>query len=328
MTVSKRIRYEVLRRDRHACRYCGAAAPDVKLTIDHVVPTALGGSDDPSNLVTACAACNSGKTSTSPDAPLVAEVNATALAWSAAMQQAADERAAAYAQNQVVAEEFRTLWNAWTWTDRKGQKHHIDLPADYANSVRTFLAAGLTMTDLDELIKVAMSTKGTTDEWRYFCGCAWKRIKAAQERAAEIVAEQSEGEEEDWDDSATEAEYWWTDAARRWRDQTGTSLRLCMCPEYCGKGGCQMNVAHLALGALMGVEQLKEYVTKLPATPAPKPAPPVDEPITEQPRRGIYDEEQFRVAEALEQELAELAEARRRARMHRRENEGGVFDGA
>lgn len=57
MAVSKRTRFEVLRRDNHTCRYCGQAAPDVKLTVDHVTPVALGGTDDPANLVTACAEC-------------------------------------------------------------------------------------------------------------------------------------------------------------------------------------------------------------------------------------------------------------------------------
>lgn len=33
MAVSKRLRYEILRRDDHACRYCGDRAPDVKLTV-------------------------------------------------------------------------------------------------------------------------------------------------------------------------------------------------------------------------------------------------------------------------------------------------------
>ena len=28
MAVSKRLRYEILRRDNHTCRYCGASAPD------------------------------------------------------------------------------------------------------------------------------------------------------------------------------------------------------------------------------------------------------------------------------------------------------------
>ena len=40
MAVSKRLRYEVLRRDNHTCRYCGAQAPDVKLTVDNMAPYA------------------------------------------------------------------------------------------------------------------------------------------------------------------------------------------------------------------------------------------------------------------------------------------------
>lgn len=63
MTVSKRLRFEILRRDNHACRYCGGVAPDATITVDHVVPVALGGSDDPSNLVAACKDCNAGKSS-------------------------------------------------------------------------------------------------------------------------------------------------------------------------------------------------------------------------------------------------------------------------
>ena len=58
MAITKRTRYEVLKRDNHACRYCGAVAPDVKLQVDHVIPVALGGTDNPDNLVAACVACN------------------------------------------------------------------------------------------------------------------------------------------------------------------------------------------------------------------------------------------------------------------------------
>jgi 5-methylcytosine-specific restriction endonuclease McrA len=51
MAISKRVRYEVLRRDGHRCRYCGAAAPEVALTVEHVVPQALGGRNDPHRLL-------------------------------------------------------------------------------------------------------------------------------------------------------------------------------------------------------------------------------------------------------------------------------------
>src|SRR5690242_4103490 len=90
MPVTKRTRYEVLKRDNHTCRYCGATAPDAILTIDHVTPVALGGTDDPSNLVTACRDCNYGKGSTAPDAKTVSDVKAIDLAWADAMKRAAE----------------------------------------------------------------------------------------------------------------------------------------------------------------------------------------------------------------------------------------------
>ena len=64
MAIPKRTRFEVLRRDNHTCRYCRST--DNPLTIDHVTPVSLGGTDDPSNLVAACRDCNAGKASSSP----------------------------------------------------------------------------------------------------------------------------------------------------------------------------------------------------------------------------------------------------------------------
>ena len=62
--ISKRDRFEALKRDRFKCQYCGATAPDVLLHIDHIVPVAKGGDSSMTNLVTACQGCNSGKGAT------------------------------------------------------------------------------------------------------------------------------------------------------------------------------------------------------------------------------------------------------------------------
>ncbi|MGW6225232.1 HNH endonuclease [Streptomyces olivaceus] len=99
MAVSKRLRYEILRRDNHACRYCGATAPAVKLAVDHVIPQSLGGSDKPDNLVASCTDCNAGKTSSMPNAQPVADVDQETFRQSAERKQAA-----------VQAEADR-LWN-------------------------------------------------------------------------------------------------------------------------------------------------------------------------------------------------------------------------
>ena len=60
--LSKAVRFEVFKRDKFTCQYCGASAPEVLLEVDHIKPVAKGGTDDMLNLVTACRACNRGKT--------------------------------------------------------------------------------------------------------------------------------------------------------------------------------------------------------------------------------------------------------------------------
>lgn len=59
--VSPRLRFTILHRDNHTCQYCGAQAPDVRLEVDHIVPLAQGGTNDPDNLLAACYGCNRGK---------------------------------------------------------------------------------------------------------------------------------------------------------------------------------------------------------------------------------------------------------------------------
>lgn len=59
--ISKTARFEVFKRDKFTCQYCGAKAPDVVLQIDHIRPVAQEGTNEIVNLVTSCNACNSGK---------------------------------------------------------------------------------------------------------------------------------------------------------------------------------------------------------------------------------------------------------------------------
>lgn len=56
-----KLRFKVLQRDNFTCQYCGRAAPDVVLHVDHRTPFAEGGPTDEDNLVTCCSACNLGK---------------------------------------------------------------------------------------------------------------------------------------------------------------------------------------------------------------------------------------------------------------------------
>lgn len=59
--ISKKIRFEVFKRDKFTCQYCGKKSPDIILEIDHIDPVSKGGNNDILNLLTSCKECNSGK---------------------------------------------------------------------------------------------------------------------------------------------------------------------------------------------------------------------------------------------------------------------------
>lgn len=59
--LSKKLRFEVFKRDSFRCQYCGGAAPDVLLRVDHIKPVKDGGTNQITNLITACEDCNQGK---------------------------------------------------------------------------------------------------------------------------------------------------------------------------------------------------------------------------------------------------------------------------
>ena len=59
--ISKKIRFEVFKRDKFTCQYCGRSAPDVVLEVDHIKPISRGGNNDLLNYITSCRDCNRGK---------------------------------------------------------------------------------------------------------------------------------------------------------------------------------------------------------------------------------------------------------------------------
>ena len=187
MAISKRLRFEILRRDNHACRYCGASAPDVKLVVDHVIPVALGGTDEPSNLVTACEPCNSGKSATPADAPMVADVQADALRWAAAMQRATEMARATMAERALFREDWRTgIWGEWTY-EWKGKSETFSLPDDWENTIDRFVDAGIGVAEFTEAVRIAMTKRGV-DHFKYMCGVLWRMVDDRQQVAMQIVS--------------------------------------------------------------------------------------------------------------------------------------------
>lgn len=61
INITKKLRFEVFKRDSFTCQYCGRKSPDVVLNVDHINPVKRGGKNDILNLITSCFDCNSGK---------------------------------------------------------------------------------------------------------------------------------------------------------------------------------------------------------------------------------------------------------------------------
>lgn len=60
-SISKRVRFDIFKRDGFQCQYCGGKPPKIPLEIDHIHPVSKGGTNEDHNLITSCFDCNRGK---------------------------------------------------------------------------------------------------------------------------------------------------------------------------------------------------------------------------------------------------------------------------
>lgn len=180
MAVSKTLRFQILRRDNYTCRTCGRSAPEVKLHVDHVVPEALGGRSEASNLQTLCADCNGGKSATPPDAAQVEQVSADAIRW-------------ADAQRVVVARmmaEIKSRTRIYNKVDKLWKEYgNVYRPADWKRSVDQFLDAGLPPEMVLRAAETALGKQTVRADscFKYMCGIAWSRIAEIREATGTAV---------------------------------------------------------------------------------------------------------------------------------------------
>jgi hypothetical protein len=191
VAVSKRLRFEILRRDNHTCRYCGRTAPNVPLRVDHVVPVALGGTDDPTNRVTSCEPCNNGKSSTVPDSPLVAQAREDAMRWQMAWAVAVAE---AQTEGKQRAKDIAKVKKNYVAAYRGRHGTAPILPEGWEASVGRWLDLGLPMTLIDKAIasSVGRDKIPAKDRFAYFAGCCWSMLRELANRTQELAERQAE----------------------------------------------------------------------------------------------------------------------------------------
>jgi hypothetical protein len=185
--VSKRLRFEILKRDGYTCRYCGASAPETPIRVDHVVPEALGGASEPTNLVAACVDCNAGKSSSSLDEQTVDDVSSAALRWRDAIAIATEIQRADRRRRDSMRDGFLTVWDQWGYQDADGERQTVEIPLAWPVTIDRLVAAGLEGDDILDSVEIAMRTRGVRERWPYFCGVAWAIVRARQDLALEYL---------------------------------------------------------------------------------------------------------------------------------------------
>lgn len=212
MAVTKRLRFEVLRRDRFRCYYCGARGNETTgagLVIDHVTPVALGGTDDPSNLVASCGDCNSGKSATPTDAELVADVDREVAAYNRARALALQ---ALEANLQAEADYVSDVWDAW---NAAAPSYAQDVaPRGIESFASDWYRRGIPIAVIVKAMRITWDGPAARDQkLRYAAGVVKHLMADAEDRTRALVAGDdvvfNAGYEAGWHDGITFAESQW-----------------------------------------------------------------------------------------------------------------------
>lgn len=178
MTISRRLRFEILRRDEFTCQYCGAKPADgTELHVDHVIPVALGGEDKASNLVAACKDCNLGKSSVPADSPLVESVSGAAAMWAAKMTDKMTRIRATLQESESYCAWFNQAWSEW----RRSDGTRLDLPDNWRQALDRWYRLDVPRELVESALTTAM-TKGSSlngglaSVFKYMAGIIWRTL--------------------------------------------------------------------------------------------------------------------------------------------------------
>lgn len=170
--MSKKLRFDVFKRDSFLCQYCGAHPPKAVLEVDHITPVASGGTNDIDNLITACFPCNRGK-----GAGDLASVPQS-LADKAAQVAEQEAQIRGY-QDILRAKKDRLDADCGEVSDLIAEHFNVTgvLKADF-QSIKVFVEKLGVVVVLEAMEKaIAKMPRSERQAFRYFCGICWSKIK-------------------------------------------------------------------------------------------------------------------------------------------------------
>ncbi len=183
MSISKKVRFEVFKRDGFTCGYCGKTPPGITLEIDHIQPKSDGGNDDINNLLSACFDCNRGKRNYKlSNAPNQLAVNLEIL-------KEKEEQLKEY--NKVIQKIEKRAQREILKIEKAFQEYFTNrvFTESFKESTVKRFVEKLPVSVVEGAMRIACGRKAITesdqaadDTIRYFCGICWKKIKGVHYR--------------------------------------------------------------------------------------------------------------------------------------------------
>ena len=173
--ISKKLRFDVFKRDGFVCQYCGSHPPSVILHVDHIDPVANGGKNNIDNLVTSCEPCNLGK-----GAALLSSIPKTLKEKATEVAEREDQLRAYSA---ILQEKENRLDNeTWGVAATLEGKEWIDSynRADLL-SIKRFLEK-LPFFVVNEAAEIALANgpRSGASVFKFFCAVCWNKIRNEQ----------------------------------------------------------------------------------------------------------------------------------------------------
>lgn len=188
--LSKRLRFEVFKRDDFICQYCGAHPPDVVLEVDHITPVAEGGGSESDNLITACFNCNRGK------AAIPLSVMPQSLPEKAAQIAEAEAQLAGY-RDVLRARDERIESDVWEVVEilfPPIATEKLSIRKDWFKSIKIFNDR-LPLEIVKEAAEISYlrGPRGERRLFLYFCKVCWNIIKESRSENLPPIERASNG---------------------------------------------------------------------------------------------------------------------------------------
>jgi hypothetical protein len=173
--ISKRLRFEVFKRDSFTCQYCSAKPPRVPLEVDHIIPVSKSGDNTISNLITACFDCNRGKSNIElHDVPLA--LIDTIERKRIAQSQYLEFKKIINEEKKILAEEILEIEKIYS-TNFDG----YEFSDKFSSNVGMFIKE-LGFSEVEDAMEKACIKVYHHEQkvLKYFCAICWHRIKGTE----------------------------------------------------------------------------------------------------------------------------------------------------